>query len=79
MFYCLQENGGFLAESKGNQEFFKYLLRLTMNMYDPTKRVWVYSEVSSGRCSAFEQNYVVEEYDCYYVMHPFICEKGELL
>lgn len=71
-----QDNEGFLAEAKNRLEFFQYLLRITMNKYQDTKRVWVYSEVSSGRCSAFEKNYVVEEYDCYYVMHPFICEKG---
>lgn len=59
-------------------EFLKYLLRLTMNVYDEKKRVWVYSDVTSGRCAALEKNYIIEEYDCYYVMHPFLCEKGKL-
>ncbi|KAL3873370.1 hypothetical protein ACJMK2_036499 [Sinanodonta woodiana] len=68
-------NNGFLAEIKDRQAFIAYLLRLTQNVYDPARRVWVYGEVTSGRCSAFEKNYVVEEYDCYNVMHPFICEK----
>ncbi|XP_052783699.1 protein bark beetle-like isoform X2 [Mya arenaria] len=72
--FCI-ENGGFLADAKGKHDFFRRYLRLIMNVYAETKRVWVYSEVTSGRCSAFEKNYVVEEYDCFYVMHPFLCEK----
>jgi hypothetical protein len=75
--FFLQENDGFLAEAKGRVEFLKYLLRLTMNVYNEDKRVWVYSEVTSGRCSAIEKNYITEEYDCYNVLHPFICEKGK--
>ena len=75
--FYFQENEGFLAEAKDRQEFFRYLLRLTENVYNPKLRVWVYSEMPSGRCSAFEKNYVVEEYDCYYILHPFICEKGK--
>lgn len=72
--FC-KENDGFLAEAKDHEEFFRYILRLTENVYSEKMRVWVYSEMRSGRCSAFERNRVVEEYDCYYVLHPFICEK----
>lgn len=72
--FC-RENDGFLAQVKNNQEFLRYILRLTENVYNENMRVWVFSELQPGRCSAFEKNYVVEEYDCYYIMHPFICEK----
>lgn len=42
-----------------------------------TQRVWVMSEVGSGRCAAFEQSYIVYEQDCSRRYHPFICETGE--
>ena len=78
LFITPQANGGFLADSKDNEEFLKYLLRLTMNVYDETQRVWVYSRGSGSGCSAFERNRVVGEYDCYYIMHPFVCEEGKI-
>lgn len=76
--FC-QSLGAFLAEGKGREGFYNYLLRLMRNRNDPSERVWVMSEVGSGRCSAFENTYIVYEEDCWNLLYPFICEKDPYL
>jgi hypothetical protein len=78
--FCVlwQDNQGFLAEADGQAPFLRYLLRLTENVYNKNLRVWVYSEVAPGYCSAFQDDYIVAEQDCQRILHPFICEKGGL-
>nr|KAG5700697.1 hypothetical protein BaRGS_029062 [Batillaria attramentaria] len=76
--FC-QSLGAFLAEGKGREGFYNYLLRLMRNQNDPRSRVWVMSEVGSGRCSAIENTYIIYEEDCRNILYPFICEKDPYL
>lgn len=70
--------GAFLAEARGREGFFNYLLRLMRNANQGKDRVWVMSEVGTSRCSALEHNYILYEEDCWNLLYPFICEKGEM-
>lgn len=72
--FC-RDNLGFLAEADNQAPFLRYLLRLTENVYTKDLRVWVFSEVAPGYCSAFQDDYIVAEQDCQRILHPFICEK----
>lgn len=71
--FCKQL-GAYLADSRGLEEYFNYLLRLMRNNNDGKDRVWVMSEVGSGRCSALEYSYIIYEEDCWTLLYPFICE-----
>ncbi|KAK3092533.1 hypothetical protein FSP39_004063 [Pinctada imbricata] len=72
--FC-RKNQGYLADVKDRAYFIQYLLRLSENVYSKTLRVWVYAEVATGYCSAFQDNYVVSEQDCHRKLLPFVCEK----
>lgn len=76
--YFLQSHRAFLAEARDHEDFFNYLVRLMVIQPDWTQRVWVMSDVGSGRCSAFEQSYIVFEEECTRRYYPFICETGRI-
>ena len=65
-----------MAEARGREGFFNYLVRLMVIERDWAQKVWVMADLGIGRCSAFEQNYIVYEEDCTRKFYPFICETG---
>ncbi|GFO27981.1 class a scavenger receptor srcr domain with c-type lectin domain [Plakobranchus ocellatus] len=71
--FC-KSHGAFLAEARGREGFFNYLVRLMVIEQDWAQKVWVMADLGLGRCSAFEQNYIVYEEDCTRKFYPFICE-----
>ncbi|GFR58263.1 neurotrypsin [Elysia marginata] len=71
--FC-KSHGAFLAEARGREGFFNYLVRLMVIERDWAQKVWVMADLGTGRCSAFELNYIVYEEDCTRKFYPFICE-----